>query len=232
MDITNRTKVLLADNDPHVQDLMRHSFKQKFELLEANDGKMAVQLVRSQSPDLVILDAMIPIMGGHEVCREIRRNSDVPIILLSDKDDVIDRVLGLELGADDYVMKPFIPCELIARMKAIFRRMQPRWMGQVQQCAVLKFQDLSLDSTRREVIVKGQKVQFRPKEFNLLFHMANSPGIVFTRELLLDQIWGSDFYRDTRTVDVHVKKIRQRLRELDSDVMHTVWGVGYKFEIV
>lgn len=229
---TTYTKVLLADNDSNVREFIRLYFsKQQIELLEAGDGKSALELVTSKTPHVVILDVMMPEMDGFEVCREIRKQSDVPIIMLTAKDEEVDRVLGLELGADDYVTKPFSPRELIARMKAIFRRMQPRDMEEEESVKVLEFGNLTIDIERREVLVNGQTIAFRPKELDLLHHMAKSSGCVFTREQLLEQIWGYDFFGDIRTVDVHVKKIRERLGGLEYDVIHTVWGVGYKFEV-
>lgn len=227
-----RKKVLLADDDPNVREIIRLYFiKQQIELLEADNGKSAVELAGSETPDVVILDVMMPELDGFEVCREIRKNSDVPIIMLTAKDEEFDRVLGLELGADDYMTKPFSPRELVARMKAIFRRLQPRDVKAEESVKVLKFANLMIDTERREVVIDQEKVAFRPKEFDLLVHMAKSPGSVFTREQLLEQIWGYDFFGDIRTVDVHIKKIRERLNGLPDNLIHTVWGVGYKFEV-
>jgi two-component system response regulator ResD len=226
------TKALLADDDPNVREIIRLYFqKHQIELLEAADGRTALQLTETHSPNVVILDVMMPELDGFEVCREIRKFSEVPIIMLTAKDEEFDRVLGLELGADDYVTKPFSPRELVARMKAILRRSQPRESKEEDNHHILDFDGLSMDKERREVIVKGEKVAFRPKEFALLTHMAELPGIVFTREQLLEQLWGYDFYGDIRTVDVHIKNIRERLSGLNTDAIHTVWGVGYKFEV-
>jgi two-component system response regulator ResD len=226
------TKVLLADDDPNVREIIRLYFhKQQIELLEAPDGRTALELTQSHSPGIVILDVMMPELDGFEVCREIRKFSEVPIIMLTAKDEEFDRVLGLELGADDYVTKPFSPRELVARMKAIHRRLQPREAQDGEPQSVLDFGKLSMNKQRREVIVKGEKVSFRPKEFDLLTHMAEVPGTVFTREQLLDQLWGYDFYGDIRTVDVHIKNIRDRLSTYNTECIHTVWGVGYKFEV-
>lgn len=226
------TRVLLADDDPNVREIIRLYFtKQQIELLEATDGKSALDLAKTKSPNVVILDVMMPEMDGFEVCREIRKQSDVPIIMLTAKDEEFDRVLGLELGADDYVTKPFSPRELVARMKAIFRRIQPRDLGEGDSATTVEIGDLVIDMERREVLVCGEKIPFRPKEFDVLHHMAKSPGSVFTREQLLEQIWGYDFFGDIRTVDVHIKKIRERLSGLQCDAIHTVWGVGYKFEV-
>lgn len=225
-------KVLLADDDPNVREIVRLYFtKQQIEMLEAEDGSMAVELAKTHSLDLIILDVMMPGMDGFDVCREIRKFSDVPIIMLTAKDEEFDRVLGLELGADDYVTKPFSPRELLARMKAIFRRIQPKENQEADNVRALHFGDLVIDIQRREVTVNGEAVPFRPKEFDLLVFLARTPRIVFTREQLLEQVWGYDFFGDIRTVDVHIKKIRQRLSGLDLQVIHTIWGVGYKFEV-
>jgi two-component system, OmpR family, response regulator ResD len=228
--LTN-VKVLLADDDPNVREIIRIYFKkQQIELHEANNGKEALDLAATQDFNVVILDVMMPELDGFEVCREIRRNSDVPIIMLTAKDEEFERVLGLEIGADDYVTKPFSPRELVARIKAIFRRLQPREKND-EDFTILTFEDLVIDIKRREVSVQGKNVPFRPKEFDLLVHMAKSPGTVFTREQLLEQIWGHDFFGDPRTIDVHIKKIRGRLSGTKTDYIQTVWGVGYKFEV-
>jgi two-component system response regulator ResD len=227
-----QNKVLLADDDPNVREIIRLYFsKQQIELLEVGDGKRAVELALEESVDAVILDVMMPELDGFEVCREIRKHSDVPIIMLTAKDEEFDRVLGLELGADDYVTKPFSPRELVARIKAIYRRLQPRELPEEEPLHILGFEGLHIDKQRREVTVTEEKVAFRPKEFDLLAYMAKYPGTVFTREQLLEQVWGFDFFGDIRTVDVHIKKIRERLKNLDFDCIHTVWGVGYKFEV-
>lgn len=229
----NHTKVLVADDDPNVCEIIRLYFtKQQIDLIVANDGKTALELVEKESPDVAILDVMMPQMDGFELCREIRKKHDIPIIMLTAKDEEFDRVLGLELGADDYVTKPFSPRELVARIKAIFRRMQPREKASEEETQKqLVFDQLTIDIAKREVVAAGEKVAFRPKEFDLLVHMAKSPGSVFTREQLLEQIWGYDYFGDIRTVDVHIKKVRQRLSALPHECIHTVWGVGYKFEV-
>lgn len=226
-------KVLLADDDPNVREIIRLYFSnQQIELLETERGDEALELAKNHSPDLIILDIMMPGMDGFDVCREIRKFSDVPIIMLTAKEEEIDRVLGLEIGADDYMTKPFSPRELLARMKAIFRRMQSKENQDDTTTQSLDFGSLIIDMQRREVIANGESLSLRPKEFDLLVHLAKSPGTVFTREQLLEQIWGYDFFGDIRTVDVHVKKIRQRLSPLDHQVIHTMWGVGYKFEVI
>lgn len=227
-----QSKVLLADDDPNVREIIRLYFnKQQIELLEVGDGKRAIELALDETVDAVILDVMMPEIDGFEVCREIRKHSDVPIIMLTAKDEEFDRVLGLELGADDYVTKPFSPRELVARIKAIYRRLQPRDLPEEEPLHIIAFDGLQIDKQRREVTVSGEKVAFRPKEFDLLAYMAKYPGTVFTREQLLEQVWGFDFFGDVRTVDVHIKKIRERLKSLGFECIHTVWGVGYKFEV-
>ncbi|WP_309119484.1 response regulator transcription factor [Paenibacillus sp.] len=227
-------KVLVADDDPNVCEIIRIYFEQQnIELLEAYDGAAALELVEKETPDLVILDVMMPKMDGYEACREILKRRDVPIIMLTAKGDEFDRVLGLELGADDYMTKPFSPRELVARMKAIFRRVQPRQAAngeEAAKAAAYEFEGLSIHPDRREVLSDGERVSLRPKEFDLLAHLAKSPGTVFTREQLLELVWGYDFIGDIRTVDVHVKNVRKKLNQPEREYIHTVWGVGYKFE--
>ncbi|ALS22897.1 MULTISPECIES: response regulator transcription factor [Paenibacillus] len=226
----NPWKVLVADDDPNVREIIRLYFeKQHIEMVEAQDGEAALEMVEKESPDIIILDVMMPKMDGYEACREILKRYDIPIIMLTAKGEEIDRVLGLELGADDYVTKPFSPRELVARIKAIFRRMQPRKSSEEQE-QTYTFDGLSIHPDRREVLVGEEKIMLRPKEFDLLTHMAKSPGTVYTREQLLEQVWGYDFIGDIRTVDVHVKKLREKLNPYKKDCIQTIWGVGYKFE--
>lgn len=224
-------KVLVADDDPNVFEIIRLYFEQQqIELIEANDGAAALELVDKTLPDIIILDVMMPRMDGFEACREIRKRFDIPIIMLTAKGEEFDRVLGLELGADDYITKPFSPRELMARIKAILRRTYPRPTPPNEESpSTYDFNGLSIHIDRREVAVNGEKINFRPKEFDLLVHLAKSPGNVHTREQLLEHVWGYDFIGDIRTVDVHVKKVRQKLGSLPNEVIQTVWGVGYKF---
>ena len=226
-------KVLVADDDSNVLEIIRLFFeKQQIEMIEATNGLDAVNLVEAENPDIVILDVMMPKLDGYEACREIRKKSDIPIIMLTAKGEEFDRVLGLELGADDYVTKPFSPRELVARIKAIFRRLQPRNQSETEiDEKVYQFDGLSIHIKRREVIVNGNKVSFKPRDFDLLVHLLKSPGLVFTREQLLEQVWGYDYYGDIRTVDVHIQKIRNKLSELEHNYVQTIWGVGYKFEV-
>jgi two-component system response regulator ResD len=230
----NGLRVLVADDDPNVREIIRLYFeKQQIQMIEAQDGLDALEKVEREQPDIIILDVMMPRMDGYEACREMIKKYDIPIIMLTAKGEEFDRVLGLELGADDYVTKPFSPRELTARIKAIFRRMQPRKPSGDEEPGKqsLDFGKLAIFPERREVIVNGEKVNFRPKEFDLLVHLAKSPGSVYTREQLLEHVWGYDFMGDIRTVDVHVKKVREKLGPLGGDYVQTVWGVGYKFEV-
>ncbi|NRS17283.1 response regulator transcription factor [Brevibacillus sp. HB1.4B] len=226
-------KVLVADDDPNVREIIRLYFeKQQIELISATDGREALEMMVKEQPDVVILDVMMPQVDGFEACREIRKKWDTPIIMLTAKDEEFDRVLGLELGADDYVTKPFSPREIVARIRAIMRRLQPK--PRVEDEAVLRtftFDQLTIDLDKREVIVAGEKVSFRPKEFDLLVQLVKSPGSVWSREQLLEQVWGFDYFGDVRTIDVHIKKIRQRLDKLPYECIQTVWGIGYKFGV-
>ncbi len=229
-------RVLVVDDDPNVREIIRIYFEQnQIDMLEAQDGIEAVELTETMSPDLIVMDVMMPRMDGLEACREIHKKSDVPIIMLTAKGEEFDRVLGLELGADDYMTKPFSPRELVARIKAIFRRTQPKQQTQDLQIddpnLVYEHAGLSIHLGRREVAIHGDKIRFRPKEFELLVHMAKSPGNVYTREQLLEQVWGYDYMGDARTVDVHVKKVREKLCSFGNECIQTIWGVGYKFEV-
>jgi two-component system response regulator ResD len=226
-------KVLIADDDPNVREIIRLYFRQQLiELIEAPDGVSALAMLAEVKPDIVILDVMMPGLDGFETCREITKRYDVPVIMLTAKNDEFDRVLGLELGADDYMTKPFSPRELVARIKAIFRRMQKGQPAiEVDAPSQYEFDDLAIHVTRREVIAGSVKIDLRPKEFELLTFFAKSPGSVFTREQLLEQVWGYDFLGDMRTVDVHIKKLREKLSPCHNVCIHTVWGVGYKLEV-
>lgn len=226
--------VLVVDDDPHVCEIIRLFFEeQQINMIEAHDGQEALDLVQHENLDIIILDVMMPKMDGFETCREIRKISNIPIIMLTAKTEEFDRVLGLELGADDYVTKPFSPRELVSRIKAIFRRIEPMNQAPHSQLKqeIFEIADLAIYLERREVIVNDEKVNLRPKEFDLLVHLVKSPGHVYTREKLLEQVWGYDFIGDIRTVDVHVKMLRKKLG-FTSRCIQTVWGVGYKFEVV
>jgi len=222
-------KVLIADDDPNVLELLSlYLSKDGYQVLMAQDGKEALKQTREAKPDLLILDVMMPKLDGWEVCRAVRQESFVPIIMLTAKGEDYDRILGLELGADDYVVKPFNPVEVVARVKAILRRVN---RGK-DETKVMAFPGLRIDVPRHEVMVDGQLVALTPKEFDLLVFLAARPGWTYTREQILSQVWGYDFVGDGRTVDAHIKRLRQKLvsDEPKSWSIATVWGVGYKFE--
>ncbi len=222
-------KILIVDDDQNICELLRlYIEKEGFATVIANDGKQALELFESENPVLIMLDIMLPGLDGWQVCREIRKKSQVPIIMLTAKGEVFDKVLGLELGADDYVVKPFEAKEVVARIKAVLRR-----SGQ-QGDAVkeVKYDKLSINLTNYELKVNGVQVDTPPKEMELIYHLASNPNRVFTRDQLLDEVWGFDYYGDSRTVDVHVKRLREKLEGVsDKWALKTVWGVGYKFEV-
>ncbi|MEW6547704.1 MAG: response regulator transcription factor [Bacillota bacterium] len=219
--------ILVVEDEPKIREIVRAYLQRDgFSVEEAEDGEEALRKAKEVSPQLVILDLMLPGVDGWEVCRQIRRTSDVPIIMLTARGEEADRVAGLELGADDYVPKPFSPRELVARVKAVLRRTRPeREKGQV-----LQYGDLVIDLACRSVVCRGCEVSLTPREFDLLWFLAKSPGRVFTRETLLQQVWGYEYLGDTRTVDAHVKNLREKLGPVGGQFIRTVWGVGYKFE--
>ncbi len=223
------TKILIADDEKNIVELIKFNLaKENFKVIEAYNGIDALKLFRKEKPDLVILDIMMPGMGGLEVCRQIRKESRVPIIMLTAKSDEIDKVIGLELGADDYVTKPFSPRELIARVKAVLRRAKPSKHHEQEE---YRIGDFVINVVKREVRVRGKLVQLKPKEFELLKLLATNPGKVFTRDYLLEQIWGYNYLGDTRTVDVHMRRLRKKVEVDPSNpqYLRTVHGVGYKF---
>lgn len=231
----SRLKVLVADDNPNVCEIIRLYFEQnQMDVLEARNGLEALQLARTELPDFIILDIMMPEMDGLEVCRQIRKDFNIPIIMLTAKDEELDRVLGLEIGADDYVTKPFSPRELVARIKAILRRIRSDQMQNdlPMERQIIQIGPITVHMRNREVSVHGQSLFFRPKEFDLLVYMMKHAGAVLTRDQLLRHVWGYDFVGDIRTVDVHVKKIREHLAPFDFECIHTVWGVGYRFDVV
>jgi DNA-binding response OmpR family regulator len=216
--------ILVVDDERNIVQLARlYLSNEGFRVEEANDGKQALEKARSLNPDLVILDIMMPEMDGLTVCKELRKTTNVPVIILTARGDDIDKIVGLEVGADDYVTKPFNPRELVARVKAVLRRSQ----GAVQPESVLEVADIRLDPARREVSVAGNSVTLRAKEFDLLAAFMRYQGVVLDRERLLSLVWGQDFYGDTRTIDVHVAWLRDKLSGAKARVQ-TVWGVGYK----
>ena len=222
-------KILIVDDDRNICELLRlYIEKEGFETAIANDGKAAVRMFDTVNPDLILLDIMLPELDGWQVCREIRKKSQCPIIMLTAKGEVFDKVLGLELGADDYVVKPFETKEVIARINAVLRRMGKTETKQMQE---VSFENLTINLTNYELKVRGEQVDTPPKEMELIYHLASNPNRVFTRDQLLDEVWGFDYYGDSRTVDVHVKRLREKLEGVsDKWALKTVWGVGYKFE--
>ncbi len=223
------TNVLIVDDEPAIVELVQlYLHKEGFETVAAYDGIEALVAVRREAPDLIILDLMLPELDGWEVCRRLRQEMDIPIIMLTARGEDVDKIVGLELGADDYVTKPFNPRELVARVKAVLRRAQAPRQG--IQGDRRQLGDVSIDVGRREVRVRGQLVALRTKEFDLFQALAAHPGMVFTREQLLDHVWGYDYVGGTRTVDVHVAQLRQKISS-EQVRIETVWGVGYKLVV-
>ena len=223
-----KQKILVVDDDKHIAELISlYMMKDGYETEEVYDGREAVKMAESYQPDLILLDLMLPGLDGYQVCTEIRKTSRVPIIMLTAKGETFDKVLGLELGADDYIVKPFDPKELVARVKAVLRRYECK--TEEEDKNVLKFEGLEINLSNYSVTYQGKTLDFPPKEFELLSFLAQHPNRVFTREQLLDRIWGYEYVGDTRTVDVHVKRIREKLNSEDEWGIRTVWSVGYKF---
>ena len=224
-------KILIVDDDQNICELLRlYLAKEGYETLIAHDGEKALELFEQNKPNMVLLDVMMPRMDGWEVCRRIRAQANTPIIMLTAKGETFDKVLGLELGADDYVVKPFDSKEVVARIKAVLRRCNPEESG---KDGVIQFENLSLDMSRYELKVKGKVVEAPPKELELLAYLAGHPNRVFTRDQLLDEVWGFEYYGDSRTIDVHIKRLREKLEGASEQwSLKTVWGVGYKFEVV
>ena len=227
-----KTKILLVDDDPNIRQLVNlYLEKEGFEVSMADRGDAALKAFRQSPPALRRLDLMLPGMDGWEVCREVRKTSNLPIIMLTAKDETFDKVLGLELGADDYIVKPFDMKELVARIKAVLRRYQQPEPSAENKA--LTFQGLTVNIAQYTVSFKGREIEMPPKELELLHFLASHPNQVFTREQLLEQVWGYDYFGDSRTVDVHVKRLREKLEggEALGWQVKTVWGVGYKFEV-
>ncbi len=222
-------KILVVDDDTNICELLRlYLEKDGYEVAIANNGGEAVKMFQELSPDLMLLDIMLPVLDGWQVCREIRKFSDKPIIMLTAKGETFDKVLGFELGADDYVVKPFDAKEIVARVKAVLRRSGSTEKTDVKE---VRFDKLTINLTNYELRVDGKKVDTPPKELELIYHLANNPNRVFTRDQLLDEVWGFDYYGDSRTVDVHVKRLREKLEGVSEKwELKTVWSVGYKFE--
>lgn len=223
-------KVLIVDDDTHIVELIRLNLKNEgFETCTAYDGEKALELFRSEAPSIVILDVMMPKMDGLQVCREIRRISNIPIIMLTAKGETFDKVLGLELGADDYITKPFDIKELVARVKAVLRRSEAKDNDAEKEVV---FPKLTINLSNYELKLDGEYINLPAKELELLYFLASHPNRVFTREQLLEEVWGFDYPGDTRTVDVHIKRLREKLKNVEANwKIDTVWSVGYRFEV-
>ena len=220
-------KILIVEDEANIRELLRlYLEREGYTVIEAENGVEGIKQWKSEKPDMLLLDVMMPVMDGWTVCKEIRAESDVPIIMLTAKGETADRVSGLEMGADDYIVKPLEMPEVIARVRAVFRRMAPD-----ETPEKLSFDNLVIDKQAYDLVIKGKRVDAPPKEIELLYYLASSPNRVFTRAQLLDDVWGFDYFGDTRTVDVHVKRLREKLEGAsDKWELKTVWGVGYKFE--
>lgn len=231
--MVSKQKILIVDDDENIAELISlYLTKECFDTKIVYDGESALDAHKSFQPDMILLDIMLPRMDGYQVCREIRSYSNTPIMMLSAKGEVFDKVLGLELGADDYMEKPFDSKELVARCKAILRRIKPTVTeAPAQNIKKASYPDLEINLTNYSVTYMGTHVDMPPKELELLYFLAASPNHVFTREQLLDQIWGYEYIGDTRTVDVHIKRLREKIKDHTSWRIATIWGIGYKFEV-
>ena len=227
-------RILIVEDEESIADLERDYLELSgFQVEVANDGETGLNKAMKEEFDLIILDLMLPGIDGYQVCRELRAKSQVPIIMLSAKGEVFDKVLGLELGADDYIMKPFDSKEMVARVRAVLRRYQPvkPEAPAAEKVKCVEYDGLTINLTNYSVLCDGQNVDMPPKELELLYFLAASPNQVFTREQLLDQIWGYEYIGDTRTVDVHIKRLREKIKDHPGWGLSTVWGIGYKFEV-
>ena len=231
--MVSKQKILIVDDDNNIAELISlYLTKECFNTMIVNDGEEALNAFASFSPNLILLDLMLPGIDGYQVCREIRQKSNVPIIMLSAKGEIFDKVLGLELGADDYMIKPFDSKELVARVKAVLRRYQPTVAPAGQPAGkYVEYPDLAINLANYSVVYFGSQIDMPPKELELLYFLASSPNQVFTREQLLDHNWGYEYIGDTRTVDVHIKRLREKIKDHPSWSISTVWGIGYKFEV-
>ncbi|MBQ4569139.1 MAG: response regulator transcription factor [Ruminococcus sp.] len=221
-------KVLIVDDDSNICNLLRlYLEKEGFETATAEDGEKALELFESEKPDLVLLDIMLPKLDGWQICREIRKTSQCPIIMITAKDETFDKVLGLELGADDYIVKPFETKEVVARVRAVLRRTSTPEAGPVKE---VRYDNLVINLTNYELKVKGELISTPPKELELLYHLASNPNQMFSRDQLLDEVWGFDYCGESRTIDVHIKRIREKIDGAsDKWELRTVWARGYKF---
>lgn len=229
-----KQKILIVDDDNNIAELISlYLTKECYDTKIVNDGEQALIAFEHYKPNMLLLDLMLPGIDGYQVCREIRAKSDVPIIMLSAKGEVFDKVLGLELGADDYILKPFVSKELAARVKAVLRRFQPAKPEAYASVDIkcVEYPGLIVNLSNYSVTYDGQQIDMPPKELELLYFLASSPNQVFTREQLLDNIWGYEYVGDTRTVDVHVKRLREKIKDKPTWRIATVWGIGYKFEV-
>lgn len=230
-------KILIVDDDESIAELISlYLTKEFYDTKMVHNGEDALVEFEEYKPDLILLDLMLPGVDGYQVCREIRAKSQTPIIMLSAKGEVFDKVLGLELGADDYIIKPFDSKEMVARVKAVLRRFHAaESTAKAQEASpagkIVEYPDLTINLTNYSVIYNGKPVEMPPKELELLYFLASSPNQVFTREQLLDQVWGYEYIGDARTVDVHIKRLREKINDHESWRLSTVWGVGYKFEV-
>jgi len=223
-------RALIIEDDANIAELLRlYLEKDGFDVIKAADGGTGVRLALSENPDVILLDIMLPVLDGWQVCRKVRETSKVPIIMLTAKGETFDKVNGLDMGADDYIVKPFEVKELLARIHAVMRRTEPEEKSGEKK---LTFEKLIINLDSYELIVDGKRVETPPKEMELLFHLASTPNRVYTRNQLLDEVWGFDYFGDSRTVDVHVKRLREKLEGVSEQwTLKTVWGVGYKFEL-
>lgn len=225
------TKVLVVDDDANIVKLIKlYLEKEDYTVCTATDGEEALEVYKRENPSIIVLDIMMPKLDGNGVCREIRKTSNVPIIMLTAKGETFDKVLSLELGADDYIVKPFEPKELMARIKAILRRSDVK--ATAGDSEIVRFDKLEVNLTNYELKIDGVIFEIPPKELELLYFLSSNPNRVFTREQLLEEVWGFDYFGDSRTVDVHIKRLREKLESVEANwQLKTVWGVGYKFEV-
>ena len=230
--MAEKQRILIVDDDYNIAELISlYLTKECFETKIVGDGEEALRVFPEFQPNLILLDLMLPGIDGYQVCREVRSSSSVPIIMLSAKGEIFDKVLGLELGADDYMEKPFDSKELVARVKAVLRRYKPAAVPAKPAVECVEYPDLTINKTNYSVMYMGKNVDMPPKELELLYFLAASPNHVFSREQLLDQIWGYEYIGDTRTVDVHIKRLREKIKDHANWKIATIWGIGYKFEV-
>lgn len=235
--MAEKQKILIVDDDVNIAELVSlYLTKECFDTQIAYDGEEALKLFASYKPNLILLDLMLPGIDGNEVCREIRKTSSIPIIMVSAKGEIFDKVLGLELGADDYIIKPFDSKELVARVKAVLRRFHPiasaiTAPSSKSKGEYVEYPDLIINQSNYSVTYYGQTIEMPPKELELFYFLASHPNQVFTREQLLDHIWGYEYLGDTRTVDVHIKRLREKIKDHPAWSLSTVWGIGYKFDL-